>query len=122
MTTKIQAEVRSTSTAANETTEGRTKQVLQEEAKRVRICPVCGSSQFGPYSNRDDLGRTWILCENCGLNERLFPLPCDSCGRLVCGNRGNPAVIKCQQYETPGFLARMYRDEPPNERVIRGRC
>ena len=46
---------------------------------------------------------------------------CDVCGRLVCRNRSS-AIIRCNEFVSMELMQRTMRDEPPNERILRGRC
>ena len=44
---------------------------------------------------------------------------CTTCGRLVC-MAGSGRLAKCKHYVSGDILQRALRDEPVNERAIRG--
>lgn len=46
---------------------------------------------------------------------------CDECARLsTCPMKGNPSVTGCRDFLSHEVYARTLRDEPPNEKKIRG--
>lgn len=45
---------------------------------------------------------------------------CIGCGRLVCPLRNSPNVVSCREFVSMEIMARVLRDTPPNEALIRG--